>query len=275
MKKIILALLFCAPFIYSKQSEGADVLTQCSTCNYNSDYKAIAKYVGLQEGKVRTEVLVLNPEDRTLKKYAVVHITTSEPGIRPMTHVIEESLNSNELAVKSQLDSLFNNFANESSQYVAPDNLANSVLDLIGSNRNQALIKNHYNNNMSMLTRINTYGSTVLNLAGKVLNIKWIATIKFSDGSYANFRITGLDHNSDFTFKLISAHDSDGTELPLTKNQFVTFGEIYVPTESFEDFKNAAGRVGIATILVGGSGGGMMRFICSGNASGGVTCKSV
>ncbi|RYV01910.1 hypothetical protein SOPP22_12175 [Shewanella sp. OPT22] len=281
MKKFIFVLMFFSSLLCSKQSEGADVLTQCSTCNYSSDYKAVAKYVGLQEGKTRAEVFVLNPEDRVLKKYAIVHITTSEPGIRPMTHVIEQSLNSNELAIKSQLDSIFDNFASDSSGYVVPVNLANTSLDLIGSNRNQALVKNHYNNNMSLSTKINTYGSAALNLAGKLLNLKWVATIKFSDGSYANFQLTGLDHNSDFTLKLISVHDSEGVELPLNKNQLLTSGEIYVPIENFEDFQQAGSRVGVTTTIVGGaggaggSGGGPRWMICSANSSGGISCKAV
>ncbi len=271
--KLYLSLFILSISTLFSLSSQASIFTQCSTCQSHSDYKIIAENTAHGEGKRIVDVFIQNPSDFELKKFRIINIVLNEPGSPTIKRTIELDLNENELQAKDQINYKLQQLSLESSNYTVPNDLANSVYDLVGSSSTRNSVIDSYVNNQNIRQIAEGYTAAILSIAGKVVNVNFTINMKFSDNSYATFYITGISSDNLITLKLVSATDSNNNDIPITKNDFTSVGELqFSDSKTFDEFVDAASRYGWIYESNSWPSGGHGYMECTVNKSGGLSC---
>ncbi len=97
------------------------------------------------------------------------------------------------------------------------DDKIESVYQLFTQPQLEGRISNYINQNLSAMETVGAYGSTILSIFGKVVDVNAEITIEFPDGSTASFTVKAIkDTDSGFEFAYLpeTAIDNESTPIP-------------------------------------------------------------
>ena len=237
MKKILVFMLLT---LLTSISVKAKYL-ECTTCSSETSFYNKAKQnVDLIEG--RSYISVGNTITGSIRKYIVIYQPGNiNAGERPMLKVGTTSVDSN-------TQSLFNDAVYYRRQIIdfidgsvsVPDNVALSAWQLSGNSVFQRDIAIYYNDNQTFTESIGNYVSVILALGGKIVGANILVAVKFSDGSFANFKITGINYKGDVVFEFFNAVDSLGNPIPNSAAELS--GQYRMTSENMSAYRNTVNR---------------------------------
>ncbi|PAJ72403.1 hypothetical protein CJF42_21450 [Pseudoalteromonas sp. NBT06-2] len=250
MKKIISILLL---FFYSSISFASTTLKICNTCSSDSSFEFAAK----AEAELGTSsiVKVLNLKDGTIRQFNV-ELEPLEPGYEERGGVVlnESQVSSADIELATEAVSnktALRGFFDANSDI--PSDVLTSGYATIGRSYNVTALMSYYNNNLGAGQKWSVYWSSLLVLAGKVVNAKVYVSLKFSDGSTLDVKFTGLDSSGNVIFEPLRLIDKDGNIVPLDEkafkaNQNNTYK--FSTVQGLQQYLDAAGRYGISVVNV-------------------------
>ncbi|BDX07233.1 hypothetical protein [Planctobacterium marinum] len=263
-----------------KEANASSAFVQCDTCGSNSAYSNVANYEGgklIPDVNGSAEVFVSNGFG-TIKKFRVAKIA-GEPGLPTMQTVTEIAPTAAEQTIIEDLYAL-----NEAIRQLLlgdskdiPADLAGSAWDIAGSTSTANAVEDHWMYNINIFDLIGGAFGVMGTLADKIVNANYVFEMRFSDGSSATYKLTGLKENGFFDLELVLAVDEQGNTIPLNKSQALAVGEYLIQQEAqYEAMNRAMVRFSLATSgeSFGAIGGGTIscRFECPDSAS---TCTLV
>lgn len=126
-----------------------------------------------------------------------------------------------------------------------PENVTDSAFNLMNNSRNRNNTSDFINSNLGFVERVEAVAGSMLG-SGIVGNFRTLIPVQFSDGSTADFVVTGIDEGFSVVeteFVPTSARDSDNNTIP---NSAASMGGTFeFPTESnFNNFLNLGTSLG-------------------------------
>ena len=126
-----------------------------------------------------------------------------------------------------------------------PAEIAPSAYSLVARPYLESQVSQYYFTTSSYGQNAVDYLSLIINIAGKLHGVRLNATVKFSDGTIANFRISGLNHIGELTFDLTDSRDKDGNKLPLDKTYLNNEYKFSGDPGTFQEFIKALDRLNV------------------------------
>lgn len=113
-----------------------------------------------------------------------------------------------------------------------PEEIAPSAYDLIHNTHLQTRVSDYLNENLNIWQSIAAPVAVPLRALGKIVNLNFVISVTFADGSTARFVLTGLDgtlFSIRYTFELRegSARDADGNLIPSSADQAAPYSGIF------------------------------------------------
>lgn len=234
-------------------SVSENIFVQCNSCNSYSDYSAIAKFEGSKHiGQNVAGTVFVSNGNKTIRKFRVAKLA-SEPGLPAMTIANEVSFTPGEVRIVQTANWYHDIIAlfDFGGGREVPEEIATSAWDLSAATYRHTQIENHFKYNADFMDYLGGYAGSLASLAGKIINVSFSFQFSFSDGSTAEFMITGFTSTGHIQVTLISATDAAGNKIPLNKDQAKALGEVLVTTEDqFRAINQAAQRMQFAQSLV-------------------------
>lgn len=170
------------------------------------------------------DIYVMNFTKRKLHKYTatvsyfsfddVYHTTIYEVGVTDTTLIIYQELADNINRLNGQKVDI-------------PDDVANSVYDIIHSRQAQSTV-GYYVYRNDFTTRAAGYTLLGPAIIGKLADVNFYINLQFSDGTSARFKLNGLmeDGSLELTYMPGSANDSNGSYIPESAQDVIDQGGI-------------------------------------------------
>ena len=153
-----------------------------------------------------------------------------------------------------------------------PDDVAASAFDVVHSVLLQRRVSDYINEHLTFWETIGAPVAVPLQAFGKIVDLNFVVSVTFSDGSTAKLALTGLEGSItdiSYTFELVegSARDADGNLIPSTASEAAPYSGIFSTQAFAEDM--------VDFIVRWYSEGGTQVQCRSESGSGGVTvtCK--
>ncbi|MFN4056321.1 MAG: hypothetical protein ACK4GU_15785 [Alishewanella aestuarii] len=247
MKKLSIYLsIYLSIFLasYNEIASAEAVYTECNTCSTSFSYYSAANNVVERSS---TTIFVGNHSSKTIKKFHVQY--EHEIG---ETIIWEENVSQFERESFNSMSASRENFLTYlAGPGVLPNEIASSGYELIGRSYKQNQVRNWFVNNQGVTEFVSGYIGAVLNIAGKITGVTWNFEIRFSDGSKAGFKLTGL--NADLSFKLDLNYliDQYGNNIPLEASGYSDQVFLFEShSEALLAFLEAVDRIGVRFVRI-------------------------
>jgi|AntDeeMinimDraft_8_1070380.scaffolds.fasta_scaffold01792_1 hypothetical protein len=199
---------------YSSAINAADEFILCDSCSSYSDYESRAASLPYEEGE--TYILIANFENEEIKRFRryfrAGNPSYGEPGIVTLSQAAIPSNTQSDFNVamqaKNNIEEFFDIYGD------IPSNIAESAYDLGGNQVLQREVANYYANNQSLQQYVGNYTSMIALIAGKIVNINLYVSVRFSDGSFADYAVKGLKNDLTIEFEFSRGYDKYGNEVP-------------------------------------------------------------
>ena len=268
MRKLTGMLLLMGLF----SSAGAtEYWESCNGCSDSQERQAAVRSAPRNTAGI-FEVYVMDFEQVTVQKYRVSVFYARRDGgyqsaafkLQTEAHIVYE-FEQAVFAIKDRLASI------EDGTPIPPA-IVPSVYDLVHDARLQKRVSDYINENLNLWQSIAAPVAVPLRALGKIVDLNFIISVTFSDGSTANFVLTGLDGtlfslSYTFEFEEGSARDADGNLVPSSADQAAPYSGV---------FSNDANAEALVDFINEWYSQEMAPLICSSeNSSSGVTvtCK--
>lgn len=248
-------LLVVAMLIASTSANALEFRTVCNTCVTDGNFLAAAKKeVGNFNGS--HTVYVINFETSVAKKYSVYQSVRYNKIGDPIYSLAYDAIPldapmASNMVVQKRLKNDYQKFIDTSISI--PAEIAPSAYSLVARPYLESQVSQYYFTTSSYGQNAVDYLSLIINIAGKLHGVRLNATVKFSDGTIANFRISGLNHIGELTFDLTDSRDKDGNKLPLDKTYLNNEYKFSGDPGTFQEFIKALDRLDVPVSFGGGS----------------------
>jgi hypothetical protein len=120
-----------------------------------------------------------------------------------------------------------------------PKKIAGSAFEVVHSALLQRQLSDYVNENLTFWETIGAPVSVPLQAFGKIVDLNFVISVTFSDGSTAKLALTGLEGSITeirYTFELVegSARDADGNLIPSTASEAAPYSGIF-STQAFAE----------------------------------------
>jgi len=120
-----------------------------------------------------------------------------------------------------------------------PEDVAPSAFDIVHSALLQQRVSDYVNEHLTFWQTIGAPAAVPLSAFGKIVDLNFIVSVSFSDGSTANLALTGLEGaiteiRYAFEFVAGSARDADGNLIPSDASDAAPYSGIF-STQAFAD----------------------------------------
>jgi len=257
MRKIysfaVSSVCILASFLFSSPEASAFEIEVCNDCTLSA-----MKNTAIGNGS--GDVHVVDFENDVLKRYVVIIEREGDFSINVTREVTPDNTVKSEFAaVKSAKRSVYDSI------FAIPQvssSVAGSAWELPGNSQKQNNVGNWILNNQSLNQAIGHYASAIAAMVGKIIGVNFVIEVTFSDGSFANYRITGIDNRGNLTLALENATDADNNSIPLTLSGFTG---TYSFSSGGGGIESAASNFGAAMTIIGSTGAsaGSITVTCS------------
>ena len=210
----------------------------CDSCSQRQQVRAAireapARSVG------RHDVYIMDFDRNAIQKYRVTTLYEPRDGgymsaAMPVTteaHIryeFEQSV----AAIKADIASFETGTA-------IPGEVARSAFDIVHNSVLQQRVSDYVNNHLNLWQSIGAPVAVPLTALGKVVNLNFVISVTFSDGSTAKLELTGLEGSLgdvSYRFELMegSARDADGNLIPDTAAEAAPYEGVF-STQPFAD----------------------------------------
>ena len=235
MQKLIVILIFLAAAA-ATNANATDIWEACNSCS-DSQYhrKAIRAVPARTPG--RFEVYIMDFEREGLRKYRVTTFYDARERsylsaalrVNAESHIEYEFVQSVR-AVKRDI-------ANVAAGTPIPADVAPSAFDIVHSTLLARGVSDYVNEHLSFWQTIGAPVSVPLMAFGKIVDLNFVISVTFSDGSTAKLQLTGLEGSFGeirYAFELVdgSARDADGNLIPSSATEAAPYVGIF-STQAF------------------------------------------
>jgi hypothetical protein len=270
MQKLIVVIAFLAGAA-ATSADASEIWEACNSCS-NSQYqrKAIRAVPANTPGQF--DVYIMDFEREGLRKFRVT--TFYDPRERAylsaaLRVVVESHI---EYEFVQGVRAVRRDIASVAVGTPIPADVAPSAFDIVHNTLLARGVSDYVNDHLSFWQTIGAPVSVPLMAFGKIVDLNFIISVTFADGSTAKLRLTGLEGSLTeirYAFELVdgSARDADGNLIPSSANEAAPYVGIFSTQAFAEDM--------VDFIVRWYSEGGAQVLCRSEESSGGVTvtCK--
>lgn len=217
MKHRVWILVF-ASMAASATANAGEYWATCNSCSASQSQRAALQAVP-EKTIGRHDAYVADFDREVVRKYSVwweyePEIRAWESSVWPVS--IESHVDYEFAQIVSAMKA---DIASLEAGKVIPADVTGSAFDLVHSSVNQQRVANYIVGNMSLWETIGAPVFVPLSLLRKVVDLNLTISVSFSDGSTAQFVLTGVDGSLgelEYVFELVegSARDADGNLIP-------------------------------------------------------------
>ena len=270
MKWILTAVLVLAQF--PATAGAAHEYAVCDDCSEVQYREAAVAHMPADPDRPRYEVYVADIPNGNLRRFRVT--VANEPGLY-LKYAKELAPAETELAnfaafLAARAEILRALGVLDFTVEIPPGHFVGSAYDLWGSNRNQLLVREFINSELSILetafSNLFAFGSFLLDRSASKLFIK----VQFPDGSLAFFELQGKHEDLVWEYLQSKSTDQDGNIIPDRLSDFAGYSGLF-NTLSVQDFLLRATLYGIP-IVDQSDGGDHIAVVCVHAANGDYSC---
>lgn len=230
MHKLITILAFLAVGA-TTNADALEIWDACNSCS-DSQLRRTAIRAVPANAPGRYDVYVMDFERVELRKYRVT--TIYEPGdggylsaalrVATESHVAYEFAQG-VLAIKRDIASF------EAGTPI-PEDVVGTAFDIVHNVLLQRRVSDYVNEHLTIWQTIGAPVAVPLSAFGKIVDLNFVISVTFSDGSTAQLALTGLEGSMTairYTFKLVagSARDADGNLIPSSATEAAPYSGVF------------------------------------------------
>jgi hypothetical protein len=276
-------LTFCTlialPLSFSSQAETYQ--TSCNECTQSYQFKNTAESLVLNKihRRFNGDIYVFNYKEGIAKKYNVSAEYLDIQGGPLHIFALEKSLSTSQQFNFSIASDAYNEITNSIQDIILPEYVADSAYDLVGASYVENDISDYLATNQTFKDKVNAFISVAAKITGHLpSDISIVLKMSFKDGSWANFKIFGLDKGGNMSLSFQNGRDKDNNTITNNPSHYKSgaFRFFKGGQSAVNNFIAAASRAGV-TITNGNSKGSSGRKMsCTGSAvKGTLVCKVI
>ena len=216
-------------------------LVDCKSCNTTTDFLNNAK-ANAQLISGTSYIYVSNTNTEVIKKFRVRYEAGNPSYGEPPVFIVGEVAVDNTsyytfkdaMGVKRSVTS----FVDTSKDI--PGDIADSAWKMPANSLAQNQVINYYRDNQTWNEMVGNYFGSLLSVFGTLVNVNLTITVKFADGSNADFALTGIDHEGKLRFKFLKGTDKLGNTIGSKSSDLE--GLFKTDKSTFQLYNGAANR---------------------------------
>jgi hypothetical protein len=230
MQKLTAILLFLAVGA-ATDADATEIWQACNSCSDSQLHRRAIRTV--PDNTVgQFDVYMMDFAKEALRKYRVTTFydprersyLTAARGVAVESH-IEYEFVQGVRAIKRDIKTI-------AAGTPIPEDVATSAFDIVHNTLLQRRVSDYVNEHLSFWQTIGAPVSVPLMAFGKIVDLNFIISVSFSDGSTAKLRLTGLEGSLTeirYTFEFVegSARDADGNLIPSNSTQAAPYVGVF------------------------------------------------
>jgi hypothetical protein len=237
MQKLIAICTLLASGAFSTAG-ATEIWEACNSCSDRQRLRAAIRAVPADPPS-HVDVYIMDFTREALRKYRVS--TIYEPfdsGYFPSAQIVPVEAHI-EYEFAEGVRAIKRDIVTAMAGTLIPADVAESAFDIVHNSLLQKLVSDYVNDNLSIWQTIGAPVSVPLQAFGKIVDLNFVVTVTFSDGSKAKFALTGLEGSLTeihYTFEFVkgSARDADDNLIPSSAEQAAPYVGVS-STQAFAD----------------------------------------
>lgn len=214
----LLKLMFALSLFVVAHAHAAGYWDACNSCSQPQQYRAAVQAVPARVAG-RFDVYLMDFERVAVQKYRVTTVHEPRDGgyrsaalaVPTEAHIVYEF----EQVVRAIKDDI----ASFEAGTAIPEDVVASAFDVVHNAVMQRRVSDYINEHLTIWQSIGVPVAVPLSALGKIVNLNFVISVTFSDGSTAKVKLTGIEGSITdirYTFELVedSARDADGNLIP-------------------------------------------------------------
>lgn len=279
--KISIFVCSLIALILSFSSQAETYQTSCNECTQSYQFRNTAESLVLNKihRGFNSDVYVFNYKEGIAKKYNLSAEYVDVPGGPLHLLAMEKNLSSSQQFNFSIASNAYNEITNSIQDIILPEYIADSAYDLVGASYVENDISDYLAKNQTFKDKVDVFISVAAKITGNLpSDINIVFKMSFKDGSWANFKISGLDKDGNMSLSFQDGRDKDNNTITNNPSHYRSgsFRFNQGGQSAINNFIDAASRAGV-TITNGNSGGSSkLKMSCTGSAvEGTLVCKVI
>lgn len=214
----LLRLIIALFTVVIANAEAAGYWEACNSCSQSQQVRAATRAVPARTAG-QFDVYLMDFERVVVQKYRVTTFYEPRDGgyhsaalaVATEAHIVYEF----EQVVRAIKDDV----ASFEAGTAIPEDVAASAFDIIHDAVMQRRVSDYVNEHLTIWQSIGAPAAIPLSALGKIVDLNFVISVTFSDGSTAKIKLTGIEGSMGdirYTFELVenSARDADGNLIP-------------------------------------------------------------